>query len=88
MDPNNDQVFREEEMLVLSRKRGERIVLGDGIEISVVEVRGGRVRIGIEAPRHVPVRRWEMTEQPCPNHSTLPRPIAGSARNSTTGPGI
>lgn len=47
-------------MLVLSRKVGERIVIEPGIEISVVEVRGGRVRIGIDAPAHIGIRRTEI----------------------------
>lgn len=47
-------------MLVLSRKVGERIIIGQGIEISVVDVRGGRVRLGIEAPREVGIRRQEL----------------------------
>lgn len=47
-------------MLVLSRKIGERIVIEPGIEISVVDVRGGRVRIGIAAPSSVGIRRMEV----------------------------
>jgi carbon storage regulator len=47
-------------MLVLSRKLGERIVIEPGIEIAVVEIRGGRVRIGIEAPQEVQIRRREV----------------------------
>ena len=46
-------------MLVLSRKPGEAIRIGDDIEISVIEVRGDTVRIGINAPRNVPVFRME-----------------------------
>jgi carbon storage regulator len=46
-------------MLVLSRKTGERIYIEPGIEIAVVEVRGGRVRIGIEAPDDIRIRRVE-----------------------------
>lgn len=48
-------------MLVLSRKLGERIVIEPGIEIAVVEIRGGKVRLGIEAPRDVSIRRMELT---------------------------
>ena len=44
-------------MLVLSRKIGERIFIEPGIEISVVEVRGGKVRIGVEAPEEIQIRR-------------------------------
>jgi carbon storage regulator len=47
-------------MLVLSRKKNESIVIGDGIEITVVEVRGSVVRLGIKAPASVPVHRDEV----------------------------
>ncbi|QDU93041.1 carbon storage regulator CsrA [Lignipirellula cremea] len=47
-------------MLVLSRKRDEKIVIGDGIVITIVEVRGDKVRLGIEAPSDVPVHRQEV----------------------------
>lgn len=47
-------------MLVLSRKRGEVIVLNDNIRITVVEVMGDKCRLGIEAPRDVPVHRKEV----------------------------
>jgi carbon storage regulator len=47
-------------MLVLSRKKNERIVIGDNIVITVVEVRGDRVRLGIEAPQEVPIHRSEV----------------------------
>lgn len=47
-------------MLVLSRKRGERIHIGEDIVITVVDVDRGKVRIGVEAPRDVPVYRQEL----------------------------
>ena len=47
-------------MLVLSRKPGETILIGDDIEISIVEVRGDTVRIGISAPRNVTILRQEL----------------------------
>lgn len=47
-------------MLVLSRKKNERIVIGDEISITVVEVRGDKVRLGVEAPREIPVHREEV----------------------------
>lgn len=47
-------------MLVLSRKTGESIVIDDVITIMVVEIRGDKVRLGVEAPREVPVHRWEV----------------------------
>ena len=47
-------------MLVLTRNRGEKIVVADNIIITIIEVRGDRVRIGIEAPRDVSVHREEI----------------------------
>lgn len=47
-------------MLVLSRKRNESIVINNDITIVVVEVRGDKVRLGIEAPRTTPVHRREV----------------------------
>jgi carbon storage regulator len=47
-------------MLVLSRKKNESIVINDEIVITVVEVRGDKVRLGIQAPREVPVHRSEV----------------------------
>lgn len=47
-------------MLVLSRKKDEKIVIGDNISIMVVEIRGDKVRLGIEAPRDVSVHRREV----------------------------
>jgi carbon storage regulator len=50
-------------MLVLSRRLGESVVIGDDIVITVLEVRGDVVRIGVDAPRSVPVRRQELLEE-------------------------
>lgn len=47
-------------MLVLTRKPGETIILGDSITLTLVDVRGGRVCIGIEAPRDVRIHRGEV----------------------------
>ena len=47
-------------MLVLSRKKNESIVIDDRIVITVVEVRGDKVRLGIQAPREIPVHRSEV----------------------------
>lgn len=49
-------------MLVLSRKKNESIVINDDITIVVVEIRGDKVRLGIEAPKEVPVHRNEVYE--------------------------
>lgn len=50
-------------MLVLTRKVNQSIVIGDGIEVVVLEVRGEQVRLGIKAPRDVAVHRKEIFEQ-------------------------
>ena len=50
-------------MLVLSRRIGESVVVGDDITITVLEVRGDVVRVGIDAPRSVAVHRAELLEQ-------------------------
>lgn len=47
-------------MLVLSRQRDETIMIGDDVEITVVDIRGDKVRLGITAPRHVQVHRKEV----------------------------
>ena len=49
-------------MLVLSRQRDETIMIGDEIEITIVDIRGDKVRLGISAPRHVHVHRKEVYE--------------------------
>lgn len=47
-------------MLVLSRKKNESIVIDDTIVVTVVEIRGDKVRLGIQAPKEVPVHRSEV----------------------------
>ena len=49
-------------MLVLSRQRDETIMIGDDIEITVVDIRGDKVRLGITAPTSIPVHRKEVYE--------------------------
>ena len=49
-------------MLVLSRKKNESIVINNDITITVVEIRGDKVRLGIVAPKEVPVHRQEVYE--------------------------
>lgn len=73
-------------MLVLSRKLGESIVIGDDIVLTVVEVRGDQVRLGIDAPRSVSVHRKEIHDElvaanriaavnPNVDVGALPRPV-------------
>lgn len=47
-------------MLVLSRKKNESIIIDERIKITIVEIRGDKVRLGIEAPREVPIHRSEV----------------------------
>ena len=47
-------------MLVLSRQRDESIIIADNIKITIVDIRGDKVRLGIEAPKEIPVHRQEV----------------------------
>lgn len=49
-------------MLVLSRQRDESIIIGDNVVVTVVDVRGDKVRLGIDAPVEIPVHRREVYE--------------------------
>lgn len=49
-------------MLVLSRQRDEKIIIGDNIVITIVDIRGDKVRLGIEAPKDITVHRQEVYE--------------------------
>ena len=62
-------------MLVLSRKRSESIQIGDDIVVTVLESRGSTVRLGIDAPKEIPVHRTELlkaisTPSSCPTPAT------------------
>jgi carbon storage regulator len=65
-------------MLVLSRRSGEALVIGDGIRVVILSVEGERVRVGIEAPREVPVLRAELAEAVSEENTRAAR--AGSRR--------
>ena len=49
-------------MLVLSRQRDESIMIGDNVVVTIVDIRGDKVRLGIEAPTEIPVHRQEVFE--------------------------
>ncbi len=51
-------------MLVLSRKPGEEILIGNDIRVKIVEVSGNKVRLGLTAPRELPIRRDELDAPP------------------------
>lgn len=59
-------------MLILSRKLDEQIVIGDGIVITVVSIRGGKVRIGVEAPPNVTIHRQEVLQSQTNKPGTRP----------------
>ncbi len=52
-------------MLVLTRKIGDGIIIGDDIKIQVIEIKGGGIRIGIDAPREKKIYRQEVYERMC-----------------------
>lgn len=55
---------REGTMLVLTRREGDTVGIGDGITVVVLAIEGGRVRLGFIAPREIQVRRGELEEKP------------------------
>ena len=61
-------------MLVLSRKVGEKILVGNNIVLTVVEVNGNRVRLGIEAPRDMAVVRGELVGKGRDLDAEMPKP--------------
>jgi carbon storage regulator len=61
-------------MLVLSRKLGEKIYIGDNICITVVDIDRGKIRLGIEAPRNVPIYRQELLPLKSPPESAAQQP--------------
>ena len=71
-------------MLIITRRPGERIMLGDDIRIHIMEIVGNSVRVGVEAPRSVPVYReeiWTAVKEEnqaaaAADTTTLPRPAA------------
>jgi len=70
-------------MLVLSRKKNESIVINDDITIVVVEIRGDKVRLGVEAPKEVPVHRREVFDAIRRNESPSNRQGTEAPTNST-----
>ncbi len=84
-----DEEPKEFAMLVLSRKKNESIVINDDITIVVVEIRGDKVRLGVEAPKDVPVHRREVFDAIHRNESSSSRQNAGAPVNpgNSTGNG-
>jgi carbon storage regulator len=73
---------KESPMLVLSRKKNESIIINDDITIVVVEIRGDKVRLGVEAPKEVPVHRNEVYEAIRRNQDQVKAPASESDATS------
>jgi carbon storage regulator len=81
-------------MLVLSRQRDESIMIGDDVVVSIVDIRGDKVRLGIKAPAEIPVHRQEVYEAikkeqaraDGPQTADTPRPACPEASQSATAP--
>jgi carbon storage regulator len=69
-------------MLVLSRRTGEQLVIGEGITITILKVCGEQIRIGIEAPPAVQVRRGELPPRPHTPREPRPRPRRNGDKGS------
>lgn len=69
-------------MLVLSRKKNEEIYIGDNIRIVIVDIRGDKIRIGIDAPPEVVVLRGELVGVPPVPGGALDRPIVPAAHRA------
>jgi carbon storage regulator len=74
---------KEPKMLVLSRKKNESIVINNDITIVVVEIRGDKVRLGVEAPKEVPVHRREVYDAIRRNDAAAAQTRAASNSEST-----
>jgi carbon storage regulator len=79
MPPREERIA----MLVLTRKINESIVINDDVSVLVVEVRGDRVRLGIDAPKNVTVHRKEVYDSIAEADSDKPKK-RGTARQGTT----
>jgi len=66
-------------MLILTRRVGETVVIGGNIEITVLGMKGGQVRLGVKAPRDVSVHREEIIERIRREHEVAPAPNSAPA---------
>jgi carbon storage regulator len=80
---NDDR--KELTMLVLSRQRDESIVIGDNVVITIVDIRGDKVRLGIEAPGEIPVHRQEVYEAIQRENRKLVPPQSGMEASKVLG---
>lgn len=68
-------------MLVLARKQGEKVIIGRDIEVTVLEVRGDRVKLGFKGPAEVPIHRAEVYEKIAGNAHALPHVESAAGAN-------
>jgi carbon storage regulator len=73
-------------MLVLTRKTNQNIMIGDDIEVSVLSIMGGKVRIGVQAPQNVPVLRKELYVDREREARVVPVSLVGSSAAGSPGP--
>lgn len=66
-------------MLIITRKQGESFLIGDNVEISIVEINGDKVRVAIDAPREVAVLRKELIEAAKSNKEAAESQVADGA---------
>lgn len=67
-------------MLVLSRRKGESVIIGDNVTVTVVDVRGDQIRLGIDAPRSVKVYREEVYRQVVAENEAASRSVDAAAQ--------
>jgi carbon storage regulator len=76
-------------MLVLSRQRDETIMIGDDVEVTIVDIRGDKVRLGINAPSEIPVHRKEVYDAIRRENELAaglhPRDVSGAPPNTRFG---
>jgi carbon storage regulator len=72
-------------MLVLSRQRDESIIIGDNIVVTIVDIRGDKVRLGIQAPSEIPVHRREVFEAIQREHARVGQTDTDQGPPSRTG---
>jgi len=80
-----DNKEREDQsMLILTRRVGETLMIGDQVTVTVLGVKGNQVRIGVNAPRDVAVHREEIYERIKREHGAEAGPVAGDPHDEST----